>query len=187
VWLNGRKQLQYCSYSIYILCLSIQCWLALHLYSNAVILLHSHVLCITNSWIVTGCLLNYIFNISLYMFYKPKILKLMVQVHNTELQNHFVPSSQGQAVNSISHVWHWNLWKAIRLSVTSITHRFLFFLKSYLLDTCFTINFWDSPSNHLWRQDSSKINRPSSGNSNIVVVYGYLLLSVLNSTLKALV
>ena len=41
--------------------------------------------------------------------------------------------------------------------------------------------------NHLWRQDLSEIKCPSSGNSNIVAVYWYLLLSVLYSTLKALV
>ena len=31
--------------------------------------------------------------------------------------------------------------------------------------------------NHLWRWDLSEIKRPSSGNSNIAVVYRYLLLS----------
>ena len=42
--------------------------------------------------------------------------------------------------------------------------------------------------NHLWRRDSSEIKCPSSGNSNIAaVVYWYLLLSVLCSSLKALV
>ena len=40
--------------------------------------------------------------------------------------------------------------------------------------------------NHLWRRNSSKIKCPSSGNSNIIVVYWFLLLSILYSTLKAL-
>ena len=56
---------------------------------------------------------------------------------------------------------------------------------TFLLSTFETAIIWHPY--HLWRWDSSKIKHPSSGNSNIVVVYQYLLLSVLYRTLKALV
>jgi len=36
---------------------------------------------------------------------------------------------------------------------------------------------------HLWRQDLRKIKCPSSGNSNIVVVYRYVLLSIVEGTI----
>ena len=65
-----------------------------------------------------------------------------------------------------------------------------FFLEIIPFGHTFLLSTFETPvtrhPNHLWKHDSSEIECPSSGNSNIVVVYQYLLLSVLYSTLKAL-
>jgi len=67
----------------------------------------------------------------------------------------------------------------------------IFFLKNHTVEYTFLLPTFETAvtwhPNHLWRWNWSKIKRPSSGNSNIVVVYRYLLLSVIYSMLKALV
>jgi len=100
--------------------------------------------------------------------------KVQRKLEQHSFENHSRQCSGGRAL-TVSH------WFESRQLLALFFLEIIPFGHTFLLSTFETAVTWHP--NHLWRRDSSKIKRR---NSNIVVVYQFLLLSVLCSTLKAL-